>query len=363
MSFIWREILSIQTKMDVGFIGLGKMGSPMTKNLLRAGYNVNIYDKNPSTFNPLVRLGANKQSSIKDIGKASDCIFIMVYPPDSISEVIFNETEGLLAGIKCKERKKESYRYPIIIDGGNADYIKSIDIGQRLSKLGVDYMDVGFSGGPGEAEGANLAAFVGGNHEVFDQIHPLLSALCNRDKINYLGQIGSGHFAKVMAHNTTEYVIMGIIGEIASLSSEIGDHKKIMMAVNGGLAETRLGELYLELSDKDIENTGCKIGSTQNAAELALREGKRYNIGMLLVTAIYYLRKISEELFEFNSICDATKNNMIQDMLSQLDMLEQEQKQKGTVRSMAIQAQLRRQFGGHPVYKRKEPDGNNVKDD
>jgi 3-hydroxyisobutyrate dehydrogenase-like beta-hydroxyacid dehydrogenase len=87
----------------------------------------------------------------------------MVYPSDRTFEVIFDEGEGLLAGIKCKEEIKEGSQYTIIIDGGNADYITSIEIGQRLDKLGIRYMDVGFSGGPAEAEKASLAAFVGGD--------------------------------------------------------------------------------------------------------------------------------------------------------------------------------------------------------
>ena len=344
-------------KMNIGFIGVGKMGTPMIKNLVRAGYKVNVYDKNSSTIDPLLKLDINKQDSIKDIRKTSDRIFIMVYPPDSASEVIFGN-EGLVAGVEYQKRHNENSQGTIIIDGGNADYIKSIEIGQRLENSGTHYMDVGFSGGPGEAERANLAAFVGGAPNLFDQIHPLLSALCAKDKINYIGQIGSGHFAKVIAHNTTEYVIMGIIGEIASLSDKIGDHKKIMMAVNSGLAETRLGELYLQLEEEDIKNTGCRIASTKNAAELALREAKTYNIGMPLINTIYYLRKISGELYENGSINDETKNNMIQDMLKQLDMLEQEQKKNGTIRSMAIQAQLRKVFGGHEVSKRKQDVGN-----
>lgn len=351
-------MLLYRYRMNVGFIGLGKMGISMTRNLVRAGYKVNVYDKNPSTIDSLHGLDIDKQDSIMDVGKTSDRIFIMVYPPDSAFEVIL-EDEGLVTGIEYQKRHNEGSQDTIIIDGGNADYLKSIEIGQILEKSDIHYMDVGFSGGPGEAEKANLAAFIGGDHNVFDQIYPLLLALCPKEKINYIGQIGSGHFAKVIAHNTTEYVIMGIIGEIASLSNETGDHKKIMMAVNSGLAQTRLGALYLQLAEEDIENTGCRIASTQNAAEFALREAKRYNIGMLLTNTIYYLRKISVELYENGSISDNTKNKMIQDMLDQLDMLEQEQKKSGTIRSMAIQAQLRKVFGGHPVFERKNMEREN----
>jgi hypothetical protein len=71
-----------------------------------------------------------------------------------------------------------------------------------------------------------------------------------------------------------------------------------MMAVNNGLAETRLGESYLKLGNKDIENTGCKIDVTQNAAELALREAKKRHVRMPLISIVYYLRKISKELYE-----------------------------------------------------------------
>ncbi len=336
--------------MNIGFIGLGKMGTPMTKNLARAGYTVNIYDKNPSTIDPLLEFGVNKQDSVKDIGKTSDCIIIMVYPPDSTSKIIFKE--GLFSGIKYQKRKNGNDANIIIIDGGNADYIKSIEIGQKLEKSGVNYMDIGFSGGPSEAENANLAAFIGGNFLVLDKIYPLLLSLCARDKINYIGQIGAGHFAKVIAHNTMEYCILGTIGEIASLSNKAGDHRKIMMAVNSGLAETKLGSLYLRLREEDIENTGCKISSTQNAAKLALREGKKYKIGMPLITTIFYLRKISSELYDFGSIRNQTRNDMINDLLNQFDLIEQEQKNKGTVRSMAIQSQLRKSFGGHSTYDR-----------
>ena len=348
-------MIVILMKMNVGFVGLGKMGAPMTRNLLMARNIVNIYDKNLSNIEPLLELGANKQDSPKDVGKASDCIFIMVYPPEEVSNIIFDESEGLLPGIVSKVRNSENNKYSIIIDGGNADYLRSIEIGKELEKYGIRYMDVGFSGGPPEAEKKNLAAFVGGDYDVFNQILPLLLPLCNEDKINYVGEIGSGHFAKVIAHNTLEYCIMGAIGEIASLSNQAGDHKKIMQAVNDGLAQSRLGTLYLNLINEDIESTGCRIGFTQNAAELALREAKKYNIATPLITFIYYLRKISEELYTSDSINNTTKNKMIQDIVEQLDMFVREQKSTGTIRSMAIQAQLRKAFGGHSVEKRKDP--------
>ena len=80
-------------KLKIGFIGLGKMGGPMTKNLIKARYKVNVYDTNPSTFQPLVNIGAIRQNSIKDIGKSSDCIFIMVYPAERTSQIIFEKNE------------------------------------------------------------------------------------------------------------------------------------------------------------------------------------------------------------------------------------------------------------------------------
>lgn len=341
--------------MNIGFVGLGKMGAPMTRKLLMEHHIVNIYDKNSSNVKPLVELGANKQNSAKDIGKTSDCIFIMVYPPEEISKIIFDESEGLLPGVISKVRDNETNEYSIVIDGGNADYLESIEIGKRLEKSGIKYMDIGFSGGPHGAEKKGLAAFVGGDYKVFIQILPVLSAVCNEDKINYVGQIGSGHFAKVIAHNTLEYCTMGAIGEIASLSNQVGDHKKIMNAVNDGLAQSTLGSLYLNLINEDIENTGCRIGFTQNAGQLALREAKKNNIGMPLTTVIYYLRKISEELYESDKIRESTKNDLIQDVLDQLDMMVREQKNTGTIRSMAIQAQLRKAFGRHSIEKRKDP--------
>jgi 2-hydroxy-3-oxopropionate reductase len=339
--------------MNLGFIGLGKMGIPMVKNLTKSGYKINVFDKNPKTLRKLSNLRIIKQNTVKDIGKTSNYIFLMVYPASEVFEIIFNEKTGLIKGIKDKE-KTENYKKTIIIDGGNADFVNSEEISMRLARYGINYIDIGFSGGPREAEKGNLAAFVGGNEKLFKQVFPFLLALCNRDKISYTGKIGSGHFAKVISHNTSEYGIMGLLGEIGSLSHKVGNHKKIMAAVNNGLAETKLGEFYLKLKDKDIEDSGCKIDTTQNAAELALREANKYRIGVPLISLIYYLRKISQELYETDDISDRTRNDLISNLLYQIDMLIQEHRRTGTVRSMSIQAQLRTLFGRHKSYKRKE---------
>jgi 3-hydroxyisobutyrate dehydrogenase-like beta-hydroxyacid dehydrogenase len=336
--------------MNIGFIGLGKMGTPMVKNLLKKGYQVNIYDKIKSTFDQLVKLGAIEHESEKSVGMTSNYIFLMI-PSDKVFDAIFNEKQGILLGMK-EQVKKNNNIHLTIIDGGNGDYIKSKSIGKKLNDFGIQYMDIGFSGGPYSAQTATLAAFVGGSFDIFEEIYPLLSTICNKNKIHYVGNLGSGHFAKVIAHNTTEYVIMGIIGEIASLSHKVGDDKKIMSAVNNGLAKTRLGDFYLKINEKDIEDTGCKIEVTQNAAELALRESKKYNLGMPLVTMIYYLRKMSQELYNTNNISIKTKNNLIHDLLNQIDLIIQEHKDNRTVRSMSIQALLRNLFGKHKIYEK-----------
>ena len=164
-------------------------------------------------------------------------------------------------------------------------------------------MDIGFSGGPTEADNANLAAFVGGTQNDFNKVRSLLFRLCNKHKINYVGKNGTGHFSKVIVHNTIEYGIMGVLGEIESLSNKIGDPKRVMRAVNNGLAETRLGALY-QPRDEQIENTGCRIDVTQNAAKLALREAKVHNVGLPMTAMVYHLIIISGELYKSNSISE-----------------------------------------------------------
>ena len=181
--------------MNLGFIGLGKMGLPMVKNLTKSGYKINVFDKNQKAINQLSNLRIIKQKTVKDIGKTSNYIFLMVYPASEVSEIIFNEKTGLIKGIKDKE-KTEGYKKTIIIDGGNADFVNSEKISLRLATHDINYIDIGFSGGPGEAEKGNLAAFVGGMEEVFKEIFPFLLAFCNKDKISYTGKIGSWAFCK-----------------------------------------------------------------------------------------------------------------------------------------------------------------------
>src|SRR5688572_9289175 len=138
--------------MTIGFIGLGKMGTPMVKNLLKKGYRVNIYDKIDTTFDQLVKLGAIEHDSEKSVGMTSDYIFLMI-PSDKVFDALFNENQGLLLGIKDRQKKNNNVHITII-DGGNGDYIKSKSIGKKLNDFGIDYMDIGFSGGPYSAETA-----------------------------------------------------------------------------------------------------------------------------------------------------------------------------------------------------------------
>ncbi|NGX56562.1 MAG: 6-phosphogluconate dehydrogenase, NAD(+)-dependent, decarboxylating [Candidatus Anoxychlamydiales bacterium] len=186
--------------MKIGFIGLGKMGFNMTKRLLHS-HEVVVYDVNDKLVSDAKATGAIEASSIEDlISKLdSDPIVWMMVPSGEITNKTISEC--------IKHLKKNS----ILIDGGNSFYKDSLKRSKDLREKGIDFLDIGTSGGVwGLKEGYCL--MVGGEKKAFDKIEPILKTLTSNDGYEYMGKSGSGHYVK-MIHNAIEYGMMQAYAE------------------------------------------------------------------------------------------------------------------------------------------------------
>jgi len=187
--------------MQIGMIGLGKMGMNMTKRLIKGGHSVVAYNKSVDKITEAKKAKARPTYSLEELVKAlrpPRVIWIMVPAGKPVDDTIEQ-----LAGIVGEG--------DVIIDGGNSFYKDDIRHEKTLAQFGVHYMDVGVSGGIwGLKEGYCLMA--GGGREIFRRIEPLLKTLAPKDGYLYCGPVGAGHFVK-MVHNGIEYGLMAAYGE------------------------------------------------------------------------------------------------------------------------------------------------------
>jgi 6-phosphogluconate dehydrogenase len=187
--------------MQLGMIGLGRMGGNMTRRLLQGGHEVAVYDRSVEAVQGAVAEGATGAASLAELAAALTpprAVWMMV-PAGAPVEATIAEMAPLLAA------------GDVLIDGGNSNYKDSIRRAEELKPSGIRFVDAGTSGGIwGLTEGYCL--MVGGEREAFELIEPALRTLAPERGYLHTGASGSGHFTK-MIHNGIEYGMLQAFGE------------------------------------------------------------------------------------------------------------------------------------------------------
>src|ERR1700719_3302990 len=182
--------------MQVGLIGLGRMGSGMTVRLLQGGHQVMVYDRLPEAGAALAGKGATVGGSLADLAqklKAPRILWLMIPAGPPVDDTI----QGLSGTLSPGE---------VIIDGGNSNYKDSIRRAEALRSKQIELLDVGVSGGIwGLKVGFNL--MIGGKRAAFQQAEPIFKTLAPADGYAYVGPSGAGHYSK-MVHNGIEYSML-----------------------------------------------------------------------------------------------------------------------------------------------------------
>lgn len=187
--------------MKIGMIGLGKMGLNLVQNLRHHQHQVVAYDLNADSVQLAAGFGAEGVHALEEmtVRLESPRIIWMMVPAGAVVDSVIDSLSPLLQS------------GDILIDGGNSHYKDSIARAARLAEQDIHYFDVGTSGG---MEGAQHGGcfMIGGNREVFASIEPLFQDMAVENGYLYAGDIGSGHFLK-MVHNGIEYGMMQSIAE------------------------------------------------------------------------------------------------------------------------------------------------------
>ena len=211
----------------IGFIGLGIMGRPMARNLLKAGYPVVVHSRSRPPVDELVGQGAKAAGSPREV--AGQCgILITMLPNSPDVEQVALGTNGIIEGARPGL---------IFADMSTISPIVSQKIGQALEPKGVRMLDAPVSGGEQGAINAALSIMVGGDQAVFDAVLPVFQAMGKT--ITRLGPLGFGGFTK-LANQIIVAVNLTALGEALTLGKKAGlDRELLLTALAGGLAGSK----------------------------------------------------------------------------------------------------------------------------
>ena len=253
--------------MKVGFIGLGIMGKPMCKNLIKAGHELVVNTHNPNTLKEMAELGATTVSCGREVAEAVDVIITMLPNSPQVREVALGEG-GIIEGGK---------EGTVLIDMSSIDPTESKAISAELAKKGIDMLDAPVSGGEPKAIDGTISVMVGGKKETFDKYYDLLMDMAG--SVVYVGPIGSGNVAK-LANQIIVAVNIAAVSEALTLAKKAGtDPELVYQAIRGGLAGSTVLDakapmmmdrnfkpgFRIELHIKDLNNA-LNAGHAVNAA-------------------------------------------------------------------------------------------------
>ncbi len=172
--------------MQLGFVGMGIMGSAMARNLLKAGHPVMVWNRTREKTAPAAAAGATVADSLPHLARACDLIFICVADTPDVEAVLF-EAEGLAEGLAPGKT---------VVDHSTISPEATVDFARRLNALGCDYLDAPVSGGQGGAVAGTLAIMVGGSEAVCERVRPYFEAM--GQNIVYCGPQGNGQRVKAV---------------------------------------------------------------------------------------------------------------------------------------------------------------------
>ena len=227
----------------IGFIGIGLMGLPMAKNLLKAGYSLKAFNRSQKKAEALKEFGAEIATSIEDVVSNSDVVITMLTDDMAINEVM--DSSNFLENLKSNAT---------VIDMSSVKPTTATKYGNNLKSKNIKYLDAPVSGGTIGAEEASLAIMVGGEQDVFNEALDVLKAMGNPTLV---GPVGSGQVSK-LANQIIVGLTIGAVAEAITLCEKAGANpNKMIKALSGGWADSKILQTHgKRMIDKDFTPKG-----------------------------------------------------------------------------------------------------------
>lgn len=252
----------------IGFIGLGVMGRPMSRNLMKAGYELVVHNRSQGPVRELSADGAEVAETPYEVAEKSNIIITMLPDSSHVSEVVTGE-HGVFQGAK-----EES----LLVDMSTISPIATRELAQEANDSGVEMLDAPVSGGDIGAQNGTLSIMVGGSAQNFQRAEPIFSAMGKT--IVHVGAIGTGQVVKA-CNQLVAALAIEALSEALVLGSKAGvDPALIIRVLSGGLAANKIMEVRgKRLIEHDFE-PGFKAELHSKDLDIALAAGKEYRVSL-----------------------------------------------------------------------------------
>lgn len=258
----------------LGFVGLGIMGQPMMKNLLKAGHTVVACTRTNNVLDDAMTAGAERGASNKDVGARADVIFTMLPDGPEVEEVVLG-ADGILEGAKSGA---------IIVDMSSINPLVAQKIGEVCAVMGVEFLDAPVSGGEPKAIDGTLAIMVGGSEAAFKKVEPLLK--CMGSSVTLTGPVGAGNTTK-LANQIMVACNIAAMGEALALATRCGlDPEVVVNAVKNGLAGSAVLNAKAPMLIARNFKPGFRIRLHQKDLRNALQTAEALNVALPLTAVV-----------------------------------------------------------------------------
>jgi 3-hydroxyisobutyrate dehydrogenase-like beta-hydroxyacid dehydrogenase len=241
-----RAIVLRAASMELGFVGIGRMGVRMAKRLVDAGYPLSVFDMNANACAPLVERGAKLLSSHADVARNTDFIMTCLPGPEEV-ESVMEGPQGIIANAR---------KGALLVEMSTIGPALSRSLAAKARAAGLSYIDAPISNGVGPAETGELTIMIGGDKADYDRAVPVLKHLGNR--LYHLGPIGTGNFAKI-ANQIIYLSYVASFCEITRVGRELGVDVPQMVDV---MRNSVAGRPMMTSWEKRLEN-GDRVAGFQ----------------------------------------------------------------------------------------------------
>lgn len=258
----------------IGFIGLGIMGKPMARNLLKAGYRLVIHNRSAAVVQELGEEGAQTAPDARDVARCSDVVITML--PDSPDvEMVYTSDEGVFAGARPGT---------VLIDMSTISPIVARKLAAEADRRGCPMLDAPVSGGQAGAVAASLSIMVGGAAAAAERAMPIFRKLGTN--IVHVGGSGAGQITKA-ANQMVVGTTIAIVSEALVLAAKAGvDPAKVREALLGGFAQSKVLQAHgLKMLERNFE-PGFRIRLHEKDMKIAVATGFEYGVPLMLTAQV-----------------------------------------------------------------------------
>jgi len=258
----------------IGFIGLGIMGKPMARNLIKAGYPLVVHNRSRAAVDELSKEGAQPAANSREVAAASEIVITML--PDSPDvELVYAGENGVFAGAKAGI---------LLIDMSSISPIVARKLAADAQKRGMDMLDAPVSGGEAGAISATLSIMIGGKPLAVERAMPIFQALGKN--IVHVGDVGAGQVTKA-ANQMVVGTTIAIVSEALVLAAKAGvDPSKVRQALLGGFAQSKILEAHGQrMLDRNFK-PGFRIRLHEKDMKIALATGSEYGVPLMVTSQV-----------------------------------------------------------------------------